>query len=235
MIGARRLIPAFTLALLHAAAPAVAADALQSAGEREPAPYLAAAPEPPAKSIELGAMGGVVWHHGSSSSVQYPATLAYGATLRVDLREWLGLRGLVLHSTQSVDTAPTRAAQPDLDVLLLGLRLEPSLQLTPRLRGWAGLSAGWLRSEAPPVDGALTGVRLGTGLDLGAALGVGYDVLAKHLAVGASVGASWIASQGGDMFDSADALDANGHRTTVAGLPKYAGGLDGLLGVEVAW
>jgi hypothetical protein len=226
-----------TLGLALVAARIRAAEPEPRPDEQKPAPYLAVPPpEHAARNIDLGVTAGAVWRSASSNATDYPATFAYGAALRLEISEWLGVRAFFQQSSQSVEFSdPTRAHQPDLDVLLLGLRIEPSLTLMPRLRGWAGASAGWIRTVMPPADGSATRVRLGTGLDLGVAVGAGYDVIADRLAVTGALGASWIVLQSGDMFRTADAIDASGARATVAGLPEYGAALHAELGLEVTW
>lgn len=239
MFGRRygRWMHALGVGLSLLPATAAAAESEPRPDEQKPAPYLRVPPpEHATRNIELGVSGGAAWRSATSDAASYPATFAYGAALRAEVLSWLGVRAFFLQASQAVAfDDSTRAHQPDLDVLLLGVRVEPSLELAPRLRGWAGLSAGWLRTVTPPADGAAASVRLGTGLDLGAAVGAGYDVIADRLAVTAALGASWIVLQSGDMFRPTDAVQSDGTRGRVEGLPKYGAALHAELGVEVAW
>lgn len=208
-----------------------------AAEQSGPAPYLAEPPpDHPVRYIELGPLAGVTWRPAQGNAQRYPAAFAYGATLRFNFVEWLGLRLVVLRSTQAVDPdALSGGRQPDLDVRLLAARVEGSLRVLPRLRASAGLSAGWLLSLAPPIEGGpIARARLGNGFELGAALSGAYDIWPNRVALSATFGGAVITDQRGDMFRSIDAIDTNGHRTTVAPLPEYAGALCAVLGVEVA-
>jgi hypothetical protein len=205
--------------------------------EQRPLPYLAVpTAERPRRAVQLGALAGAVWRPASDDSANYPASFAYGATVRFNFLEWLGLRLLVVRSAQSVENdAASGNHQPDLDVQLLAARIETSLELLRRVHASAGLSAGWLRTVVPPVEGVATRTRHGNGFDLGAAVTGGYDLIENHLALSATAGASLIVSHSGDMFRSIEAIDANGQRATLGPLPQYAGGFHSGLCLEYVW
>jgi hypothetical protein len=206
--------------------------------EQQPSPYLAVpTAERPARYVQLGALAGAVWHPASDGAANYPASFAYGATVRFNFLDWLGLRLLVLRSTQAVETdAASSNHQPDLDVQLLAARVEGSLELMRRVHASAGLSAGWLRTVVPPVEGGVAmRTRHGNGFDLGAAASAGYDLIENHLALSLATGASFMASQSGDMFSTVDAIDSSGQRTTQGPLPRYAGAFHAALCLEYVW
>jgi hypothetical protein len=105
----------------------------------------------------------------------------------------------------------------------------------PGLRGYAGVGAGWCRIFAPRLTSSAldTRERSGTALELGAVLGLSFDVVENWLSVGASARAAWATAHGGDVFDSTQAFDSEGRRTTLNGLPKYAGAISALVSAEL--
>jgi hypothetical protein len=165
---------------------------------------------------------------------------------RVEVLPWLGARAIVTRSNIPVTIAPgallagTRADQPSLDVLELGGRVEPTWLVNPRTRLWFGLGAAWnrIRAEEPalsgrPVQGAR---RSGVGVEYMAALGGTFDVIPKWLAVSASLSASALGAQSGNVFEPLQAIDESIARPNdplvhIAGLPKFEAAYSALLGI----
>jgi hypothetical protein len=174
-------------------------------------------------------------------AVSYSPDVAIGAHVRIELREWLGLRLFFLYGQHGVTIASGNLGlpgqdvqQPDIAVTQLGARLEPTWVVTPRLRLWAGLGAAWARAEAPrPMlggTGALTAEREGVFLELGGGLGASFDVVPRWLTVWTSASIAAVVDETGDLFNRQQAV-APDRILVIDGLPEMSGALSAVLGV----
>jgi len=193
----------------------------------------------------------------------YAPGLAWAASARAELARWMGLRFVARHATHGVSLshprmvdadgaaapADTELRQAALDAWLLAARLEPTWVMTPRLRLWVGLGAGWLRVEAPAVEGTLGGGcapgevagtpltctivsadRSAVATELGATLGASIDLVPDWLALNLSTGLGVVVDQSGTLFDSVQAFSA-GSRYEVGGYPRFGSSATLLLGL----
>ena len=95
------------------------------------------------------------------------------------LASWLVFRATAAQSTAPVTLrvgapglADTEVSQPDLNVLSVSARLEPTWKVSSVVSLWAGPEVGWIRTTAdePTTRGALvirTAVRHAVGLEVG--------------------------------------------------------------------
>ncbi len=218
------------------------------ASEQKPHPYLQLPePETPSRKVELGPHAGVEYLPASGSAVSYGPGFAWGAHARILIAPWMGFRVSFTQSSQSVSIpdgglglpAGTSIDQPNLSVLLLRARIEPTWVVSPRFRLWAGVGAGWGRisAEALTTTGAEAGlhsaIRKGVMLEFAGELGASFDVIPNWLAASLLVSGGALTNQSGEVFTPSQAFTANGHRIYVEGLPHFGGSLSALLGVGV--
>lgn len=196
--------------------------------------------------FELGLDLGVVARPADSDSIHYSVGPTYGVHGRVEVLPWLGVRALVSNSVHGVSVdgeallAGASADQPSLQVLEIGARVEPTLQLTPQARVWLGLGMAWNRiwADRARFEGRdVQGVdRTGVAVEYSAALGGTFDVIPRWLTLGLAVSASRIGDQSGSMFDSIQGVDEDVSRpddplVRIAGLPDFRGAYDAVLSV----
>ncbi len=215
------------------------------------------------RRVTLGVDLGMQALPARAGTADYSPGLAWAASARTELARWMGLRFIARHATHGVSLSgprmvgadgvavpgDTELRQPALDAWLLAARLEPTWVMTPRLRLWLGLGAGWLRVEAPAVGGTLGGgcapgevagtpltceivsaARSAVATELGATLGASIDLLPNWLALNLSTGLGAVVDQSGTMFDSVQAVSA-GSLYEVGGYPRFGGSATVLLGL----
>ncbi len=253
-IDVRRLLALCTA--LSAPAAAQAEDAAKPAArplpspeadDQVPRPYRAPrARDPRLELFELGLDLGVAARPADSDTIHYAAGPIYGVHGRVEVLPWLGVRAMVSNSIHAVSVdgaallAGTSAEQPSLQVLELGARIEPTLQLTPQARVWLGVGMAWNRIWADRATFSERNVqgadRTGVAVKYAAALGGTYDVLPRWLALGLAVSASRIGDQSGGMFDEQQGIDEDVARPNdplvkIGALPDFRAAYDAVLSV----
>lgn len=217
------------------------------ATDQKPAPYLKKPPpERPVRKVDVGPDFGVWQRSSNGSDAHYGAGFAWGAHARINIASWFALRTSFVHEDVPV-TVRTGALglpgadihQPDLTVALLGLRLEPTWVIKPRLRAWFGAGLAWGRITAPPLttSGAFgplhTTERSGVLLEYSAALGFTVDVIRDWLAASLTGSAGVLTNQSGSIFDGQQDRDQQGHFVQAGGLPKFGASYSGLLSVSL--
>ena len=218
------------------------------ADEQNPRPYLKLPePEKPSRQVELGAHVGMEYLPARGSALSYGPGFAWGGHARIEIAPWMGFRISFTQSSQPVSVpdgalglqSGTRIDQPDLSVLLLRARIEPTWVVSPRLRLWAGIGAGWGRVSAPALTTSGTQAdlnaaqRKGVMLEFSGGLGGSFDVIPNWLAASLMVSGGFLTNQTGEVFTSSQAFTADGHRTQLAGLPHFSSSLSALFGVSV--
>ena len=206
------------------------------ADQQQPRPYLRAPdPERPMRAIDIGPDFGVALRPSNRDSVTYGAAFAIGAHALIEITRWLGFRALFSRSDHPVTIARgefnipnSDVHQPDLELVLIAGRFEPTWVVTPRLRLWAGAGAGLAYFVAPvaTTTGAVqaqTARRGGVGVDIGGALGGSYEVIPNWFTVALSGSAAFTTGHTGDAFHQVQAFDATGRRYYAASLPEFAG------------
>jgi hypothetical protein len=236
-----------------AEAPATAAPPLPhpTPDDQQPRPVAGEAePDAPLRNVDIGPDAGI-WARPAqgNTGVTYSAGFSWGAHARLEIAEWLGVRALV-NSTRhgvSVDrgalgpTPETELDQPALRVVYLAAQLEPTWLITPRLRVWGGLGAGWATVEAPAPkskdDSELRSARrTGVYLDLLAALGITFDVVRDWMTASVSVTGGAPVNQSGAVFRRVQVLQQNPPAQEIQhyeALPKFAGSVSILAGLGI--
>ncbi len=218
------------------------------ADEQQPRPYLKLPPaDKPSRMVELGPHIGVGYLPANGAQASYDAGFAWGAHARIELAPWMGFRVSFTNSTHAVTVpdgglglpAGTRIDQPALSVLLLRARLEPTWVVSPRLRLWAGVGAGWGRISAPALStagteaGLQSAERKGVMLEFSGEVGASFDIIPDWLTTSLLVSGGIVTNQSGEVFSPSQAFTADGHRVQLDGLPHFGSSLSALLGVGV--
>jgi hypothetical protein len=125
------------------------------------ASFLHAEPTP-AHKVEVGVSAGWLHRSAKTSTAHNPAGMSYGGafgqTVQVRLRvaNWLRVGAYYQRAYHTIGIPQGGVAPPgagvDLDSTLaysIGARLEPTIELSPRVRLWLILGAGWGRLTTP--------------------------------------------------------------------------------------
>jgi hypothetical protein len=199
----------------------------------------------PSRRVELGFDTGLAHRPARGSDVSYSTGVLWGAHIGLPLASWLAFRATAAQNAVAVTLrrgalglADTQVAQPDLNVLAVSARLEPTWKVSSVVRLWAGPEVSWVRTTAdePTTRGALvirTAARRAVGLELGGSVGSSLELVPNWLVLASSVGAYSVLDQGGSLHDEVQGFDQNGHRLEVGRYPKYAGSLRSVLGFGV--
>jgi hypothetical protein len=206
------------------------------ADEQEPRPYTRV-PDPrrPLRNVDIGPDFGVAARPSGRDSVSYGAGFAIGGHVRLELAEWLGFRALFARVDHPVSITRgglglpnTDAHQPDLELVLVAGRIEPTWVVSRKLRLWAGAGGGIAYFVAPIATSTgsfqiQSARRTGAAPEVGAALGATFDVIPDWFTVALSGSAAFTFSQTGDAFEPTQSFDATGRRYYTAALPEFAG------------
>lgn len=148
-------------------------------------------PTSPSRKIELGALFGSVIRPSDKQSIHYGTGYFFGGFVRAELAPWMGFRVYYREERVPVDVAPGAFdyqgqkysfdfIQPDLEIITIAARIEPTWVVTPRLRLFGVLGIGWVRLDAPmpQADGfLLQGKRSATEVNMPLGLGVIYEII----------------------------------------------------------
>lgn len=216
------------------------------ADSQEPRPFLEA---PRAGSrerrLDFGPDFGLALRPAEGDAASYAPGVAWGLHARIEGTPWLALRLSFANCRHGVTV--TRGAlrlpgstleQSSLQATLLTARLEPTWVLTPEVRLFAGVGAGWARvvAERASSTGALrveTSERAGVGLEFSGALGAIIDVVPDWLAATLALSGATVTNQSGSLFSDSAGFDSRGKSLTVGGLPKFSASYSALLGLGV--
>ncbi|MBN1606136.1 MAG: hypothetical protein JW940_05860 [Polyangiaceae bacterium] len=202
-------------------------------------------PLPPSRRVELGFDTGLARRPASGSDLSYATGVLWGGHIALPLASWLAFRATAAQSAAPVTLrkgalglADTEVSQPDLNVLFVSARLEPTWKLSSVVRLWAGPEVAWIRTTArePTTKGALvirTAIRHGVALEVGGSVGSSLEVIPDWLVLGLSVGAFTVLDQGGTLHDRVQGFDQNGHMLKIGRYPKFAGSFRSVLGLGV--
>jgi hypothetical protein len=202
-------------------------------------------PLPPSRRVELGFDTGLARRPASGSDLSYGTGVLWGGHIGVPLAPWLNFRATAARSAAPVTLrrgalglAETEVRQPDLNVLLVSARLEPTWNLSSVVSLWAGPEIGWIRTTAdePTTRGALvirTATRHAVALEVGGSVGSSLELLRNWLVLTMSVGAFSVLDQGGSLHGRVQGFDQNGHMLQIARYPKFAGSFRSVLGFGV--
>lgn len=188
----------------------------------------------------VGAFVGWVSRPSDSDSIKYRPGVAYGGYLRPEITSWLGLRLFYREENLPVSVEPGAFdfegetfdfdfRQPDLQIINLGGRFEPTWTVHPRLRLRAVAGWSWLRMRAPaPVAKGFEikktfRAAVQTEITLGA--GLSFDVIRDWFDVGVDVAHSLPNSRTGDAYDDQQVI-VDGQIRHIAPLPRLEAATD---------
>lgn len=226
------------------AAPALAAsDGGSTQAEAERLEDMGPLPaERPERHVVLMPVVGMWNHTFEQSGWTAKPSPVWGMDVKVEPFSWLGVRASVLRGNQRLEIGrgalakDVDAYQPTLQVTQLGLRLEPTLQLTRLLSGYLGFGTAWGRFVAPE---AVTSPRLHT-LDRTAvhvayegALGFAFEPRKDWVVLDLSIVGALLTSESGTAYEGVQAFSDAGHRTTMGGLSKFSAAYRAMFGVGI--
>jgi len=243
----RRALAASTLALACASG-AAAARAEDKAPER-PAPVEEARPPRPplpparppvrlpwARNVELGADVALVFRPASvgaddaQASIRYEPALGFGAHARWEIFRYLRFNAYFLgasHALRIPEGAlgiPGKVESASVDTFSFGARLAPTLPLGDRARAWVSVGIGYGRFEFPKMYLAELGPypvreRAMSFAEVPAGIGISYDLIRDWLTLELEVLGALALGQDGTSTQRAQAIDAEGRRRSIGGLP----------------
>ena len=239
---------ALGLSLLGAPAPARA--------ELPPRPPLPPAPAPlPVpweRHLDLGLDGAIVvtLAHANGPGQPTPARFrpaaGLGAHLSIDVLRCLRFSAHLVDARPPLTLpegalgVPFAVASDWAHVFRFGARFAPTLALTDRLRVWASAGLGWGRLEYPRMSVTEPGraafmirERADSVLDLPVGIGASFEVIPRWLRLELDLSYGIGLSQQGTGIDAAQAIDAEGRKRVIAGLPKIDGTVVQTVGVSL--
>ncbi|MEZ4221448.1 MAG: hypothetical protein R3B13_11025 [Polyangiaceae bacterium] len=197
------------------------------AGDQELDPVTIPPEAPRRRWISVGLDMAVLERPSGRDDVRYLHGLFWGGHARAELLDFLGLRIYFTRGDHSVGVdagslVPVEASQPDVTVTSLGSRLEPTLRVTERARLFLGAGVAWSRLVAPELETTpryRSFERSGVFLEWTAALGAMLDVVEDRVGFVLSLHGGVTSNASGSAFDRVQAIDHNGLRTHIHGLP----------------
>jgi hypothetical protein len=201
-----------------------------SAGEQFPAPVGKVGTErilAPRRWLSVGLDLAALARPSGADDVRYLPGLFWGGHVRAELNRYLGLRVYFTRGEHSVSLdpgalTPVAASQGNVTVSSIGARIEPTLQVEERARLFLGAGVAWSRLVAPELETQprwRSFERSGVFLEWTAAAGAIFDVIEDRAGIVLSLQAGTTSNATGSAFDSAPAIDHNGLRARIGGLP----------------
>lgn len=190
----------------------------------------------------VGAFVGSVYRPSGSESIRYKAGVAYGGYLRPEITSWLAAR--LYYRQESIPVVVEQGGfdyggasynldfeQPNIQVVSVGIHLEPVWTIHPRFRlrgiaGWAWMGFRAEMPEAPgynePIDGArgIGGARQGVEVDIYFGGGVTFDIIENWLDLSVDATYGFTASQTGSAYEPQQIV-VNGQVSHIAPLPEF--------------
>lgn len=192
------------------------------------------AEKPSTRWSEVGGFVGMVNRNGGGDNFRYGVGMVYGGYFRPQITSWLGVR--LYYRQESIpvevrdggfdvgDTPDLDFSQPNLSVTSLGLRIEPTWNLLPRVQLMGILGWGWMRfvAEMPTAPGfEQEADRAAVELNWGLGAGLGVDVVKNWVNLNVKGTYSFITNQTGSAYE-------NDIQAIVDGRVQHLGPLDRL-------
>jgi hypothetical protein len=201
----------------------------------------------PHRWASAGAFIGWVSHNSASDAIKYRPGMAWGGYLRPEFFSWLGLR--LFYREERIPVQVERGAydygddtydddfeQPNIELLNLGARLEPTLVLHPRfrVRGIAGWSWSWFRAPFPKSDDfeLEKTFRSAVQMDVSFGAGLSLDIVENWIDISLDSAYSIPAGQTGSAYEPAQIVRDGGIHH-IAPMPKLQNSLDFLISLGV--
>jgi opacity protein-like surface antigen len=244
----RAAVGALGLSLLAASAT--------SRAEPPPRPRLpeapALAPLPWEHHLDLGVDGAFVVTvaqengAGQPTPVRFRPAAGLGAHLSIDVLRSLRFSAYLVDARPAL-TLPEGALGPSgsiasdsAHIFRLGARFSPTLRLTDRIQVWAAAGLGWGRVEYPRMSvterdraAFMIRERADSVLDLPIGIGASFEVVPRWLRLEFELSYGIGLSQQGTGIDAAQAIDSEGRKRMIDGLPKIEGSVVQTVGVSL--
>jgi len=200
--------------------------------------------KPATRWSEVGAFVGMVSRASSSSDFKYLPGVAYGGYFRPQITKNLGIRLMYREERIKVDAAPGAfdygeehqsldLEQPKLKVTSLGLRIEPSFDITRHIQLLGVLSWSWVRLVAPmpeAEDFHQRSDRSGVELNWGLGGGVSAALLRNWLNLSLVGAYHFVSNQTGQAYKPIQAI-VDGQMTHFAPIARPKNMVDVLFSV----
>jgi hypothetical protein len=169
----------------------------------------------------------------SGHGVTYATGLAYGAHVQIPLLRVLRLSTYYAHLSQTIHVdrgALGGGAEvtpvDDLDSYVIGLRVQPILHLSDRLRLWANVGVAWGIMTAPPLRmsppvSVVVGEHGDAFVEFPFGAGGEFELWPRWLGITADVTAGPVLD-GFDLSVPRQAIDASGRLVAVPNLPPFS-------------
>lgn len=261
--GAMLLAAAVARADEPAAAPAAppappAPPAAPPEPERPPRTPLPPIPEPERlpwqRHLELG--GGLAFvilpvssdAQGQRTGVRLDPAAGFNVRLDWEIFRYLHLTGYTVGASHAMELPPgslglSRAVDisaPSVFAWTFGVRLTPTLPLTPRIRIWATGGAGWGRVEYGRIHvteavGAPFTIRERSAsiVEFPLGLGAAFEVVPKWLTVHVEATGAFVPGQVGDAMEPGQAVDGQGHLRTIGSMPRLDASIAQTIGLSL--
>ena len=191
-------------------------------------------PFAPNRWLDVGGFVGSAIRPNGSGPIQYKVGLAYGAYIRPEIKSWLGLT--LYYRQESIPVSVEQGGfdydgvsysedwqQPNLELVSLGFRVEPTWVVDPRLRLYGILGLGWARFIAPMPEavGQDFGRSRRAAVELNYVVGAGayFDLIPNWVNAGLSVSYGFVGNQSGTAYESLQIIK-DGDITELAPLPQ---------------
>lgn len=201
----------------------------------------------PHRWASAGGFVGWVHRRGQSDSISYQPGIAWGGYLRPEITPWLGLR--LFYREERIPVQVEKGAfdygddaydddfeQPDMEMLNLGARLEPTWVVHPRvrLRGAVGWSWLWYRVPFPKSDDfeLKKTFRSAVQMDFSFGAGMSFDIVKNWIDISLDSSYGVPAGRTGTAYEDAQIVrDGDIHH--IAPMPKLQSSLDVLISLGV--
>lgn len=220
---------------------------------RPPLPYVPP-PPPPAwnRHLEVGPVIGAMIRpvsrdkFGLASPLRIKPAIAWGAQVRWDVIRYLNLTLYLTGANHGLEAPPGSLGLPEqlltggVNTYAFGLRVTPTLPIGSRVRVWITGGAGWGRLSygrmAETRDGAPSYAvwnREASMVEFPLGGGASLEVIPRWLNVHLELTGAFVTGQRGTAFDVFQAIDAEGKKRWVRGLPVLDASIAPLLGVSM--
>ncbi len=203
---------------------------------------------PPTRWASAGAFVGVTYRPSGSSEITYRPGVAYGGYLRPEIASWMHVRLFYRQESIGVDVEPggydvegiglgLEFEQPNITLVNLGFRVEPTWVVHPRFRVHAIVGWSWLgfRVPMPTAPGynehedgedGIGGTRSAVQTEFTFGLGSSLDIIPNWLDVGLDVSYSLPAGQTGSVYEKPLQIVVDGEIAHLKPLPKFKNSMD---------
>jgi hypothetical protein len=191
---------------------------------------------------------------GEESRIRYEPALGFGAHARWEIFRWLRFSAYAVGASHDLRIPPgslgvrgrVQGAAPGeeakdvtVETITFGARLAPTLPLSERARSWASIGIGYGRFDFPKmwIEETLgpnpVRERAMSFVEFPAGIGASFDIIRNWLAIELEITAAIALGQEGESVRSAQAIDKDGHKRSIGGLPLIDASIVQTLGLSL--